>query len=379
MKLTDLIIRRVIILTMFLVIITGPASTQAEAIGNTSPVKIGIFNVSTLPKTIDISGDLQAEIKYELSDDAGVSVDIYDADDHWVTSLKKNRPEKAGYNKAFWDGRNSMGKPVPGGAYIYVIKAEGKDGKTSVHDPADATAGISLKHRDLNFIEEEGRIEYKLPRAAHVRLRIGIKDGPLLRNLVVWEPREAGLNREKWNGSDEAGNPITGKPDLVASIAAFSLADNSIIVKSNGQGFDQESGIYSDSQKPKRIKRHVRGVALHPHAGHPRKNCHAPRFTIEFPEAAADKDGMPVLDGIMPMRVIIDEQDNKELIASRFEIMAFIDSIFLLEEEQRYSPFNYQWDTKGISDGVHILTVNIQSYDGHIGTGSLKVRIRGRE
>jgi len=65
-----------------------------------------------------------------------------------------------------------------------------------------------------------------------------------------------------------------------------------------------------------------------------------------------------------------------DLINSRFEIIFFIDNVFLFEEEDGISPFTYRLDTKGLNEGEHILTVNIYGYEDHIAGKSKRIFIR---
>ena len=55
-----------------------------------------------------------------------------------------------------------------------------------------------------------GYIVYELSEAAKVRIRINIKGNAqaVVRTLIDWEERPAGLNEEVWDGKDSAGNPI---------------------------------------------------------------------------------------------------------------------------------------------------------------------------
>ncbi len=342
---------------------------------------LNISNVSALPKTINAGENQRVEIKYKIPYEAGVSVDIYDAEDRWINSLKKDAQEKTGYNLAYWDGRDINGRLVPSGVYIYVIKAKDKFGNTAVYDPADSTSGLGLQESNLSYSQETGEIKYILPRAARVRIRIGIEGGgPLLRTLFNWQPREAGENSEKWDGCDEEGKPIIPRLKLAAVLSAYSLPDNSIIVKNNDFGFDQECKFEVNPQNPKRLKRNVTGIVLHPSAKFSRKKYHyGPGFRLEFPNAAWDEGGVPVLSGIAPVRVIVDEKDKDMLVESRFEMIFFVDDVFFFEEEQSFSPYNYLWNTKGITEGEHILTVNIMSYDGYIGVKNVKVKVRKGE
>ena len=65
-----------------------------------------------------------------------------------------------------------------------------------------------------------------------------------------------------------------------------------------------------------------------------------------------------------------------DLINSRFEILFFMDNVFLFEEEEGTSPFTYRLDTKGLNQGEHILTVNIYGYQDHIASHSKRIFIQ---
>ena len=83
------------------------------------------------------------------------------------------------------------------------------------------------------------------------------------------------------------------------------------------------------------------------------------------------------MKGIVPVKIDLGELDKGRLIGNRFEIKLYVDDLFIFEEEQGLSPYTYRWNTKGISKGNHILTVNVIEAGGmdHIGTKSLRVRI----
>jgi surface protein len=61
-------------------------------------------------------------IKYDLPEDAMVSITIYDVMGRRVKSLV-NRDQTAGYRSANWDATNNVGEPVSAGMYIYTIQA----------------------------------------------------------------------------------------------------------------------------------------------------------------------------------------------------------------------------------------------------------------
>ncbi len=193
---------------------------------------------------------------------------------------------------------------------------------------------------DVSFDSQTGEIKYSLPEDALVRLRIGIaKGGPLLRNLLDWEPRKAGSHTEQWDFTDSSGLVSFGKrPDYMLIIACLPTDEN------KRQSYDSP----------------IRGY---------RK---VPRFEVEFPDADMD-NGMAQISGNtdVPVRIMIDARDIKWLNESQFEIGMYLDNTFLMEDEQGVNPFNYELNAKGLSKGRHTLTVNVVGYEGEIGTVSI--------
>ncbi len=67
-------------------------------------------------------------IPYELSEDADVTVEIYDLTGAMVRKLVLGRQTKGRYidkrRAAFWDGRNERGELVSSGVYFYTLKAD---------------------------------------------------------------------------------------------------------------------------------------------------------------------------------------------------------------------------------------------------------------
>jgi hypothetical protein len=62
------------------------------------------------------------QIKYDLPEDAMVSITIYDLMGRRVKSLV-NTTQSAGYRSIQWNATNNLGEPVSAGMYIYMIQA----------------------------------------------------------------------------------------------------------------------------------------------------------------------------------------------------------------------------------------------------------------
>lgn len=332
-----------------------------------------IDKVSLDKKSFNPAAGGEVKINFELSKPAKTSVVIYDSDDSLVRRLVSNKDLEAGSHSVVWDGRDEKKDIVPEDAYVYTIMADDGTGRHEVYDPSDDTKGVTLDTRNMKFDEDSGVISYLLPKAARVRIRIGLEDILLLDTLLDWELREAGEYTERWDFKDKNGLfNLKGYPKLSMRLLAYSLADNSIIVKS---GIKKESAVIAGREGVRRQKNPLASPMedINFHSLHKRADCHEPEFKIEFLESKMSNGGAPVVKGATPVRVTISDRDKWYLTDTRYEVMFFVDAVFIYEEEEGISPFTYYWDTKGLSRGEHILTVNIMNYDDHIGVESRKV------
>ncbi len=340
-------------------------------------LKLNISNVSLDKKSFNPSQGEVVKIRYRLSKEANVTIKLYDSDGNLLRILKPKGIDRKGYNERIWDGKDDSGRILPGEVYIYTIEAKdtSKD-EFFIYDMADETGGIELVLRELNFDNKTGEIDYILPKAARVRIRIGLKEGgPLLSTLLDWQPQEAGRHSITWDGMDSSGVlNLLGNPNIIVNISSFSLPENSIILEGSAKQVPIERTALEKRPKKKTdIKKSM-------HALHKRAKCHEPRFDFEILDIKEYKDkDVPIIEGAVPIRIRLDERDKLDLINSRFEIIFFIDNIFLFEEEEGTSPFTYRLDTKGLNEGEHILTVNIYSYEDHIASRSKRIFIWRKE
>jgi flagellar hook assembly protein FlgD len=61
-------------------------------------------------------------LRYDLPEQAQVTLTIYDLIGRKVTQLV-NTNQEAGYRSVQWNARDSFGKPVSAGVYLYQIRA----------------------------------------------------------------------------------------------------------------------------------------------------------------------------------------------------------------------------------------------------------------
>jgi hypothetical protein len=207
-----------------------------------------------------------------------------------------------------------------------------------------------------------------LPQASRVRLRVGLRGYPLLRTLRDWTPMLAGEHEIKWDGRDETGLiQIDPHAQLDVNLSAFALPGNAILVTGNGPVERRPPGAPAGML-----------AGAYRHAVHASEICREPRLRVEFVGAKQGRSGLPVVTGVTPVRVILDPADAAHLVSTHFELMMFLDTVFLTESESGSNPFNYSLDTRALAPGPHLFTVNVLGYDDHFGTQTVRFE-RGAE
>lgn len=325
--------------------------------------------VGVEPKTIDPRRREGVAIRYQLAHPGSVWIDLVDEEGRVWRQHKLGR-QTAGFHRVRWDGRTKEGQAVPKGAYRYVIHVQDGRGRQEIHDPSVETWGEELELRDFTFDPSKGFFRWKMPKAGWARLRVGLQGFPHLRTLLDWEPLEAGEQTFHWDGLDASGFiHLKEHPQLSVNLSAFSLPHNTIIVRGDPP---RTTGRSQAATYPPLFNQE----AGYLHARHPRSVCREVWVRIEFPNSLqVNPQGCPLLSGVVPVRVTLDERDAVHSVNQRFEVALFEDTTFLFEEEEGLNPFTYLWDTTHLSKGEHLLTVNILSYDDHYGVETQRVFI----
>ena len=89
---------------------------QVSIIDETFPMTYKLYNAYPNPF------NPTTQIKYDLPEDAMVSITIYDIMGRSIKSLV-NSNQSAGYRSIQWNATNNLGEPVSAGMYIYMIQA----------------------------------------------------------------------------------------------------------------------------------------------------------------------------------------------------------------------------------------------------------------
>jgi len=336
-----------------------------------------IGSVAVSPAAFDPSLGQKVQLVLVMREEARVSVRVYDADWRQIALLADALEVPAGELKLDWNGTDRNGEIVADDAYFFTVDAQAPDGQVERFDPTVFSGGEEGDITDADIDPVSGTVVYRLPVMARVSIRIGITGGPLLRTLVDWKPRTAGIVTEFWDGKDVDGLiDINAHPDKRMIITYFALPETSVIAFGNknprastrsGPDWPRKPGLERAAGDARKISPHYRIE---------RRKDVTPVVDLEFPSGDTDENGVPVLSGRSIVRVHLDEASRRLFQDSKFEIVFFVDGKFYSEEEVGYTPYNWVWDTTERPDGDYLLTVNVSSFTDQIGVRSARVSIR---
>lgn len=221
---------------------------------------------------------------------------------------------------------------------------------------------------DINFDKEKSEFSYKLASPAYIRIRLGIIEGPLY-NSLDWEYRDAGTHHEHINYTKENIKYPLDMENMVYSLNYFTEDDkdkkmvqlNEIMIQPQALAIGKALSTYNSNQM---------------HKGHRRELCREPKVKIIIPDdLVCLPDGTPVVKNRIPLKIEIEPEDKSWLEGERYSVHVFIDNTFVSGELDGYTPYTYWFEPKGISLGLHLITVNINSYNDHIGTAHIVLKV----
>jgi len=319
-------------------------------------------------------------ISFDLSAPANVVLNIYDGRGWLIKEVYSDAILESGRHTLVWQGKDNAGRNVPPGAYHYTLKATGKNNKVVEYDLTDLSGGDNLVAKNITWDKSTKTIQYLLDKPGRVNIRIGLQDhGPLLRTLLEWPPRVAGMQQESWDGLDASGViNLSSHPKRDILVQAFSLSKNTIIV---GKKNVQEQFIKEFKwDKVKREKKHTKKRRMHTHSQQTQETRGDFEIILKLAQDLKNThEGVPVVSGRVPIKLNIAESDRLRAADRRFEAGFYIDGIFVYENETAFLPMTWQWDTSKMNEGIHYITANLRGYEGNFGMQTLKVYVKRAE
>lgn len=339
--------------------------------------ELAISHVQPDKARITTSKGESVRVNFVTSAPAQVVLRLYDGRDLQIREIAGRSVLPAGEHNLTWDLRDQRGRPVPDEAYSYVLEARGNDGKPVRHDLTDLTGGSDIAVRDVKWDAQSGKLSYVLDRPARVNVRVGLNDGgPLLRTLLDWVVRPAGLQQESWDGKDASNVLDLAKhPRLSVSVQAFALPDNSILVGGAPTKVTLISDL--DAKTARREKTSTAAKRMYAHGQQPldQRGDFKVHLTIanNLPRTS---EGLPIVSATVPVRLEVAAQDRERALSRRFEPVFFVDGQFAFENEVGFVPMTWNFDPSALNAGEHFLTVNLRGYEGNFGMATVKVLVQ---
>jgi hypothetical protein len=318
-------------------------------------------------------------VRFELSIPASVSLQLYDGRDLLIRKICSAGTLPKGEHSLSWDLRDSKRRTVPAEAYTYVLVAKDGQGSTVRHDIADATGGDDVAARDVKWDAKDDRLSYVLERPARVSVRIGLREGgPLLRTLLDWVVRPAGLQQEAWDGKDISGLIDVGAhPKLNISVQAFALPENSILVGAPQTKINLISDLPADAQA--RAKSASAPKRMYAHSQQSLESRGDFDVHLTLPQTLARSADALVVSEPITVRLDVAAADRERALSRRFEPVFFIDGQFAFENEVGFVPMTWNFDPATLNEGEHYLTVNLRGYEGNFGIATVKILVKHRQ
>lgn len=319
-------------------------------------------------------------IPFHLDAKADVRIHVYTPDGDAVCCLKSSRPLPPGDHIMKWDGRDDCGTIVPDEAYIPVITASREGAVDSLCDPRQTGGGEVIKPVNISVTPEK-HIAYVLPEPARVLIRVGVKNGPMLRSLANWLPKPPGKNIQRWDGYDKDYTiDLRTCRNLSILATAFKLPPNAIITFGNAKmtyrQYRTVKGWPEVAVEPKNMVFERNGRRISRHYYYSRCKDIDPDVVLRFPDFL-DRAAGEVLAIKEQLKVQVDmpRGDQWPVQESLYEIAFYIDNAFIAEEEQGYVPMTWLYQVNRLAPGEHILTVNVSGFRGQVGVKSVKFSI----
>ena len=324
------------------------------------PYKTAAFS-PTLKQTFKIS--------FTLHEEAKVKIDIYTPDYNLIRSLEsKTLPQ--GVHSLLWDGKDSAGTLVPDEAYVIVVSASNKQHKEVIDNRF--TGGVIMK--DLSTkVDRSGNISYTLSVPARVLVRAGIKNGPMLRSISNWIPKNKGKIRQRWNMQDQEKLINIAALNFVISVSAYALPKFSIITTNNKTLSYRDYVIKKQLKCANTLENYTKNRTekqrLSKHSMRCRLEDINPHIKMEISKVQKNDHNITILNNgeRVSIKVSMYHEDEVLFEKEKYEVSFFIDNVFTSEEESGYMPLIWNYTPNGLKKGEHILTINISSFAGLVG------------
>ncbi len=315
-----------------------------------------LTTVTVSPGIIENSNERMVTIIYGLAESCSTELSFFTKDFYKVRTIYRGN-DHSGTNSVSWDCRDDQDTILPSGPYFFTIHSKTTKGTEYIYDPTLFSGGekLALSIYPENYNPDNGLVTYNLPKTAVVRLRAGLHNGPLYSTILDWVSMPPGRHQVFWDGlSDDKQVHVSGQKEMVITIQAITLPENSIIIRGKATGYKPASQSRLPRKRNKvfsSIPRQFRLIQ--------KMLEQSPVFDIKINgQVPEDAELIPINNNIN-IAVETDEATQAALSQNRFELVVFVDDQRWDEIEYAYVPLSYLLKTDQLETGEHLITVSI--------------------
>ncbi len=343
---------------IFLIILFFPFPGYGETI---------MRGIKVEKNSIDLGKNETADLSWELSEAAALTVYICDIHGNLVRTLLNKEKMALGKQQISWDGRDDTGLYLGDGLYFPIIRAKSKRKGIEVYNPTTEPWGEDIIADPIGWDKKKQAIFFSIDKTALCRIRVFIKDGgPMYKAITGWQLYLAGNHEEPWNGMDLNGVVrVTDQKNYQVGFDGFSLPSNSIFLLGSET---PPGGLKKDYKKYPIHPPHGRNVAYL--TAQPDTIAPDPLLTVQLQADGANIKGkVTILTDLQP------GLSPAYQLREDYELYLFVDGVLDTEINRATLPQTLIWDSSRYANGEHIFTINILSTADRAATYSQKVRI----
>jgi hypothetical protein len=207
---------------------------------------------------------------------------------------------------------------------------------------------------------ETGAIRYRLAQPGIVRIYIRPRKRRFLaiRTLADWEAQQAGEHSLVWDGRDERGNVLN--PALYCAVVESQPLRGTI----HREHLPLDKNLHHEDMMV------VDGKRVHGHVLHDVDKCR--QLKVDFVAPAARQK----LSGTCRLTAKVREDARGYGREVGHSARYYIDYLLLHEDKDVQGPVaNWDWDTRNIPSGMHVLSVACCDHHDHMASDSIVVEI----
>lgn len=356
--------------------------------GSAASAELGsmIRNVTVSRSYFDPAKDEKVTVSFETSAAGKLTVLILDRDGYAISALMKSVDTVQGSQRVEWTGKDDEGV-VPDEAYSLLIRLETPAGNSEYFPANRAMDHVSIKPEHYT----NGSLCYRLDRPSRVHSQAGILEagvtkkqlesgtnhGVVMKTICDRQVRGAGEVLERWNGyadPEDSGISVADLPNLVVSIAATPLPDNSIIAVGNQARTHLE---YVAQRKGQSLFTYKVDHPHH-HMGLTTMDDISPKIIVKPLNAvwsASDREWVVTGDALR-LAGMLEGPTTDRFSRQPARLMFFADDRMVSAEAKPVSPFEITVPLENLAEGRHLLTANWSSDFGGCAASVIRVRIQ---